>query len=32
MYRVPSEIAEPFGLIELSEEEADAVAGEMGDG
>jgi hypothetical protein len=32
MYRVPSEIAEPFGLIELSEEEMDAVGEGMGDG
>ncbi len=31
MYRVPREIAEPFGLIELSAEEADAVDSEMGD-
>jgi hypothetical protein len=31
MYRVPREIAEPFGLIELSAEEADAVDSDMGD-
>jgi hypothetical protein len=32
MYRVPREIAEPFGLIELSEEEAAAVNRETDDG
>lgn len=31
MYRVPSEIAEPFGLIELSPDEMDAVGERMGD-
>lgn len=31
MYRVPSEIAESFGLIELSGEEADVVGNELGD-
>ncbi len=31
MYQVPSEIAESFGLIELSEEEADVVGNELGD-
>jgi hypothetical protein len=32
MYRVPGEIAERFGLIELSKEEVHAVARETGNG
>jgi hypothetical protein len=32
MYRVPSEIAEPLGLVELSQDEAEAVSEAMGDG
>jgi hypothetical protein len=32
MYRVPSEIAEPLGLVELSRDEAEAVSEAMGDG